>query len=95
MCCSDGDVGGRVTRHDYVGGEPGKGIGYTFGIGGPCPYAIASIVALGRSKIPTFNGMRGPGALSGGFFMYENVCPRWGKGSAIEIERAVDMSLSG
>jgi hypothetical protein len=84
-----------VTRHDYGGGEPGGGIGYSFGIGGPCPDAISSIVALGRANIPTFNGMRGPSATSGGFFMYEDFCPGWGKGSAIEIERSVDMSLSG
>jgi hypothetical protein len=66
-----------------------------FGIGGPCPNAISSIVALGRAKIPSFNGMRGPSATSGRFFMYEDLCPWWGKGSAIEIKRSVYMGLSG
>jgi hypothetical protein len=84
-----------VTWHDDGGGKPGEGIGYTFGICGPCPYAIALIVSLGRAKIPAFNGMRGPSATSGRLFVYENFCSRRGQGSAIEIERAVDVSVSG
>jgi hypothetical protein len=84
-----------VAWHDDGGGEPGEGIGYAFRIGGPCPDAIASIVALGRAKIPSFNGMRGPGATSCRFFMYEDLHPWWGKGGAIKIKRSVYMLLSG
>jgi hypothetical protein len=84
-----------VARHDDGGWEPSEGIGNALGIGGPCPDAIASIVTLGRAKILAFDGMRGPSATSGGFFMDENFRSGRGKGSAIEVKRAVDMSLGG
>jgi hypothetical protein len=84
-----------VARQDDGGGEPCEGIGYTFGICGPCPYAIASIVALIRANIPAFNGMRGLRATSAWFLMFDHFCSWQGQWSAIEIERAVDVSLSG
>jgi hypothetical protein len=81
--------------HDYGGGKPCKGFGYSFCIGGPCLDAVASVVAKGRAKVPTFYGVRSPCLSYIGFLMNENFGARWGKRDAVEIKGAMHVGLCG
>jgi hypothetical protein len=84
-----------MSWHDYGGGKASKGVGYSFCIGGPCPYAVASAVAKGRAKVPTFDGVRSPCFSYIGFLMNENFGARWGERGAVEIKGAMHVRLGG
>jgi hypothetical protein len=84
-----------MSWHDYFGGKPCKGVGYLFCIGGPCPDAVASVVAKGRARVPTFDGVRSPCLSYIGFLMNENFGARWGERGAVEIKGAMHVGLVG
>jgi hypothetical protein len=84
-----------MPRHDDGCGEPCKGVGYSFCIGGPCPDAIAPVVAKGRAKIPTFDGARSPCFSYIGFLVNENLGAWWGERSAVEIKSSMHVGLGG
>jgi hypothetical protein len=72
-----------MSWHDYGGGKPCKGVGYSFCIGGPCLYTVSSVVAEGRVKVPTFDGVRSPCLMYIRFLMNENFGARWGEMGAV------------
>jgi hypothetical protein len=84
-----------MSWHDYGGGKPCKGVGYSFCIGGPCPDAVVSVVVKGRAKVPTFDGVRSPCLLYIGFLMNENFGARWGDRGAVEVKGAMYVGLCG
>jgi hypothetical protein len=84
-----------MSRHTYGCGKPCRGVGYSFCIGGPCPDTVAPVVAKGRAKVPTFDGVRSPCLLYIGFLMNAKFCAWWGERSAIEIKGAMHVGLGG
>jgi hypothetical protein len=52
-------------------------------------------IGAGKGQDTILQLHEGPGATSCRFFMYEDLRPWWGKGSAIKIKRSVYMRLSG
>jgi hypothetical protein len=84
-----------MSWHDYGGGKPCKGVGYSFCIGGPCPDAVASVVAKGRAKVPTFDGVRSPCLSYIGFLINYNLCVWWGERGVVEIKGAMHVGLEG
>jgi hypothetical protein len=81
--------------HDYGGGKPCKGVGYSFCIGGPSPDAVAWVVATDRAKVPTFYGVRGPCLSYIEFLVNRNFGARWGERGTVEIKGAMYVGLGG
>jgi hypothetical protein len=93
MSGGDNDVSRLMSWYDNGGAKPCKGVGYLFCIGGPCPYAVASVMAKGRAKVPTFDRVRNPCLSYVGFLRNENFCA--GERGVVEIKGAMHVGLGG
>jgi hypothetical protein len=87
---------GRVgSRHGDLGWEPGKGVSYSFTLGGPNVGTIALVAVKGGADVPAVDAMSGPGGALMRLFMDDNVDTRWSNGGTIEIKVAVDLGPGG
>ncbi len=73
--------------------EPGDRVGDTFGAGVAGPDAVTAVVVHGRAKVPTVDGVRGPGRTGSGLFMDQDFDARGSQGGPVEIKKTKDMGI--
>lgn len=64
-----GGFGRRDGGHGDMGGEPREGVDDALCGGFGDPDAIAAVVASGGAQVPSIDGMGGPSAANGWFFV--------------------------
>jgi hypothetical protein len=63
---------------------------------GPDPGAVLAVIGLeSRADVPTIDTMWGPRATLGRLLVDEDSSARWGNGSTVEIEGAMDLGPCG
>ena len=76
-------------------GEPGEGVGDSFGASVADPSAVAAVMVKSRAKVPAVDGVWGPSAANGRFFVYEDAGTGGCERGSVVVEGAVKLSLGG